>query len=103
MNTTQQKRFALALLRWHDSQSCPIYAVGSCMLSDSDKGRDYDPRNHRGHADTEEEQGAVSRAIRTLRRLKADANFPECVTAKDEKDAERLALRLEKLKYKFTP
>jgi hypothetical protein len=101
MKTTSllsQKKLALALLDWHGGQSSPLYAVGSCMLSDSDKGRLYDPANHRGHADTEDESGCLSMAILELRKMKERANFPEAVKASDEKACNRLAEKLAKFK-----
>jgi hypothetical protein len=89
-----QKRLALSLLDWHGGQSSGLYAVGSCMLSDSNSGRQYDPANHRGHADDDKSTGAVTRAIFELRRLKQDANFPEAVTSEMERAANALANRL---------
>lgn len=100
MNLTQQKRFALALLEWHGGQNCPVYAVGSCMLSDSDRHLPYEPTNHRGHADTPEYSGAVTRAALALRNLKRDANYPEAVTPAMERQANLLAARLAKLAEK---
>lgn len=93
----QQKNFALKLLDYHGGQFSALYAVGSCMLSDSEKGAKYSPMNHRGHACNDEFCGAVKNAIFELRGLKKYANFPECVKSSDEKQAEKLALRLEKL------
>ncbi len=94
-----QKSFALKLLEFHGGQCSGLYAVGSCMLSDSKRGAKYEPKNHRGHAESEEEDtcGAVKNAIFELRGLRKHANFPECVKASDEKMAEKLAARLEKL------
>lgn len=97
MKLQAQTKFALELLGYHGGQSDPIYAVGSCMLSDSNKGQIYLPSAHRGHSDTAEEQGAVSMAIRNLRGLKKDANFPECVTPAMEKRANRIADQLDKI------
>lgn len=91
-----QKLFALQLLDFHSGQFSPLYAVGSCMLSDSEKGVKYRPSNHRGHSCNEEFCGAVKNAIFELRRLRKNARFPECVKAGDEKKAEKLAARLEK-------
>lgn len=93
----QQKNFALKLLDYHGGQFSALYAVGSCMLSDSEKGKKYNPANHRGHACNDEFCGAVKNAIFELRGLKKYANFPECVKPSDEKQAAKLALRLEKL------
>jgi hypothetical protein len=90
MKISTQKKLALALLQWHGGQSSPLYAVGSCMLSDSDKGRAY----HRGHTDTEDEQGAVRRAQYELTGLKKYANYPEAVTPKDERECNALAAKL---------
>jgi len=92
-----QKSFALQLLEFHGGQFSPLYAVGSCMLSDSEKGIKYCPSSHYGHACNEETSGAVKRAIFELRGLRKNANFPECVKASDERKAEKLALRLEKI------
>lgn len=94
-----QKTFALKLLEFHGGQCSGLYAVGSCMLSDSERGVKYEPKNHRGHAESEEMDtcGAVKNAIFELRGLRKYANFPECVKASDEKMAEKLAARLEKL------
>lgn len=55
------------------------------------------PSNHRGHVENAETCGAVKRAIFELRGLKKHANYPECVKLSDEKRAEKLANRLEKL------
>lgn len=90
IHLSTQKRLALTLLEWHGGQSSGLYAVGSCMLSDSDNGRAYDAANHRGH------DKAIHRAIAELRELKARANFPACVTAKDEAQCNKLADRLAK-------
>jgi len=85
-------------LEFHGGQFSPLYAVGSCMLSDSEKGIKYRPSNHHGHSESEEFDtcGAVKSAIFELRALKKNANFPECVKASDERKAEKLAARLEK-------
>ena len=91
-----QKKLALDLLDYHGGQSSALYAVGSCMLSDSRKGIKYRPEMHRGHADTEEETGAVTRAIYELRGLRKNANFPECVTAEMEQECNALADTLER-------
>lgn len=91
-----QLKFALALMDFHGGQSSGLYAVGSCMLSDAQKGRRYAPGNHQGHSDNEDGQGALSRAIRELQRFRADANFPEAVEDKDERTANHLASRLAK-------
>lgn len=90
MTASSQKRLALALLEFHGGQSSGLYAVGSCMLSDSDKLRAYSPDNHHGHAE------AIRRAVSELRDMKKDANFPECVTPRMERDANALADKLEK-------
>lgn len=99
MNLRTQHKLALALLDWHSGQSSPLYAVGSCMLSDSMKGRTYNPANHGGHAEDEEKDtaGALRMAIFELRGLKKNANFPETVTPAMEKECNTLADRLEKL------
>jgi len=86
-----QKTFALKLLDYHGGQNSGLYAVGSCMLSDSDKGRKYSPKNHNGH------DKAIKWAISELRNFKKDANFPECVTPKMESDSEILAKQLDKI------
>lgn len=88
----RQKQLALKLLEWHGGQSSGLYAVGSCMLSDSDRGRKYETKNHNGH------DKAIIWALSELRDMKKTANFPECVTPKMEKEAESLANRLEKFK-----
>lgn len=36
-----QKQLALALLDYHGGQNSALYAIGSCMLSDSENGRKY--------------------------------------------------------------
>lgn len=90
MNLTSQKKLSLALLEFHGGMSSGLYAVGSCMLSDSDKGREYSPDNHNGH------DAAIRRAVSELRDMKKDANFPECVTPKLEREANALASKLEK-------
>lgn len=95
-----QKQFALSLLEFHGGQNSGLYAVGSCMLADSECGTKYNPANHRGHAENAETCGAVKRAIFELRGLKKYANYPECVKLSDEKRAEKLANRLEKLLVK---
>ena len=92
-----QKQFALSLLEFHGGQNSGLYAVGSCMLSDGERGVKYNPANHRGHAENAETCGALKNAIFELRGLKKYANFPECVKLSDEKRAEKLANRLEKL------
>jgi hypothetical protein len=86
-----QKRLALSLLDWHGGQSSALYAVGSCMLSDSDCATLYRPANHRGHADSETKTGAVRRAVYELRGLKKNANFPEAVTPREEAECNALA------------
>lgn len=88
MNTKQQKRLALKLLEWHSGMSSGVYAVGSCMLSDSENGIAYQALNHGGHC------AAIHKAIGELRNLKARANYPECVTAKDERECNALADKL---------
>lgn len=57
------------------------------MLSDSEKGRKYDPANHGGHLEI------LPLAIRELKGMKSGANFPECV---NQKECDKLAKRLEK-------
>ncbi len=89
-----QKGLALSLLDWHGGQSSAVYAVGSCMLSDSNGGKTYDPANHHGHADSETETGAVRRACFELRGLRRDANYPEAVTKRMESTCNRLADKL---------
>jgi hypothetical protein len=89
-----QKRLALALMDWHGGQASGLYAVGSCMLSGSYKGRRYVPTEILGHADNAEETGAVTRAISELRNLRKDANFPEKVTHMEERECNALANRL---------
>lgn len=86
----RQKQFALSLLEYHGGQSSGLYAVGSCMLSDSEKGRKYSPSNHRGH------DLAVKWAMNELLTMKKSANFPECVSSQMEKECNKLAKRLEK-------
>lgn len=83
----RQKQLSLSLLEWHGGQFSPLYAVGSCMLSDSEKGHKYNPANHRGHLEI------LPLAIRELKGMKAGANFPECV---NQKECYKLAERLEK-------
>ncbi len=83
-DTQNQKQFALSLLEFHGGQNSGLYAVGSCMLADSECSVKYNPANHRGHAENAETCGAVKRAIFELRGL-------------NEKRAEKLANRLEKL------
>jgi len=89
-----QKALALSLLDWHGGQSSALYAVGSCMLADANNATEYDPANHRGHADSEEETGAVRRAVFELRGLRKNANYPEAVTAKGEAECNALADKL---------
>lgn len=86
----RQKTLALALLEFHGGMGSGLYAVGSCMLSDSDKGRVYSPGEHRGH------DVAIRRAVSELRDFRKDAKHPEAVRASDERAAARLADRLEK-------
>jgi hypothetical protein len=81
------KRLALQLLNWHGGQSSGLYSVGSTMLA----------RKSEFTADSEAMQTSIRRAISELRNLKRDANFPECVTPRDEKACNRLADRLETL------
>lgn len=90
MTAKQQKKLALALLDWHGGQGSGLYAVGSCMLSDSYKGRTYDPANHHGHPE------ALRRAVSELRDWRKDAKHPECVTATMERETAALADKLEK-------
>lgn len=99
MKLRTQHKLALALLDWHSGQSSPLYAVSSCMLSDSMKGITYLPANHAGHAEDEakDSAGALRMAIFELRGLKKNANFPEAVTPANEKDCNALADKLEKL------
>lgn len=79
------KRLALQLLEWHGGQWSGVYAVGSTMLAAA----------HRHLETCEIEPRYAAKAIRELRRLKADANFPECVSAQDERECNDLAERLE--------
>lgn len=90
MTLHAQKKLSLALLEFHGGMSSGLYAVGSCMLSDSDKFRAYSPANHNGH------DAAIRRAVSELRDMKKDANFQECVTPKMEREANTLADKLEK-------
>lgn len=92
MSTAAQKSLAIHLLEWHGGQGSGLYAVGSCMLSDVERGFDYDPKDNKGHAG---ESGAVARALRELRNLKQDAAFPASVTPRDEAECNRLADELE--------
>lgn len=94
MKLSTQKSLALKILEWHSGQSSPTYAMGSCMLADSNAGRVYIPGNHRGHADGAEEAGAVTRAIYELRGLRKNANYPEAVMPAMEREANALANRL---------
>ena len=87
-----QLALSLALHDWHGGQSSAIYAVASCMLADSHRGWRYDPEKHRGHAGP---SGALARTISELRNLRARDNYPEAVTAKDEKECNALASKLE--------
>lgn len=89
-----QKRLAMSLLDWHGGQSSAVYAVGSCMLSDSQRGIVYDPANHTAHTDDGEYRGAVRRAITELQNLRRDANFPEAVTPEAESECNALADKL---------
>jgi hypothetical protein len=52
-----QKDLALKLLDYHGGQSSALYAIGSCMLSDAERGKVYTPSNHHGHANAI--QGAI--------------------------------------------
>lgn len=47
----EQAELAERLLEWHGGQSSGLYAVGSCMLAEAERGRVYRPENHHGHAD----------------------------------------------------
>lgn len=87
-----QLALSLALHEWHGGQSSAVYAVASCMLFDSQRGWRYDPEWHRGHAGP---CGSLQGAISELRNLRAHVNFPEAVTAKDEKECAALASKLE--------
>lgn len=66
MTIRSQKKLALSLLDWHGGQSSAVYAIGSCMLSDSDNGVHYRTVNHHGHVT------ALTRAISELRNLKKE-------------------------------
>jgi hypothetical protein len=88
MNIKAQKKLALALLEWHGGMSSGLYAVGSCMLSDSEKGVAYAFHRHHGH------ELAIGRAVAELREMKARANYPDAVSAKDEKECNGLADKL---------
>jgi hypothetical protein len=91
MKTNAQSKLALELLGYHGGQSSALYAVGSCMLSDANKGVEYNPLNHRGHGD----DGSVAGALIMARvELRADFN---------EKRANRLAETLLKISKKFQP
>lgn len=85
----RQKQFALSLLEFHGGGNSSLYAVGSCMLSAAERGDVYNFHNYGGH------DKALPQAIQELRNLKKNANFPECVTPKLERDANKLANRLE--------
>lgn len=91
----QQQRLALHLLEWHGGMSSGLYAVGSCMLSDSFSGRRYNPLNHKGHAEF-----ALDAAIAELRNLRRDAKYPECVHPPQERECNDLA---DKLARHFKP
>jgi hypothetical protein len=84
------KRLALQLLEWHGGQSSGLYSVGSTMLACCNSNAEFT-------ANSEAMQTSIRRAISELRNLKRDANYPECVTARDEKACNRLADRLETL------
>jgi len=99
----QQEKLALTLLEWHGGGSSALYAVGSCMLSDANNAREYDPANHRGHADSETETGAVRRACFELRGLRKNANYPEAVTAEMEAECNALADKLTGLYLNDSP
>ncbi len=86
-----QKKLALQLLDWHGGMSSGLYAVGSCMLADAERGVTYKPQNCTGHV-----KYALPRALDELRNLKRDAKFPETVTPRDVRTCRRLAARLEK-------
>ena len=90
----QQSKLAASLLDWHGGQSSAVYAVGSCMLSDFHHEKAYDPANHRGHADSETETGAVRRACFELRGLRKYARHPQAVTQRMETSCNRLADKL---------
>ena len=68
MKTTikQQNKLALEVLGYHGGQASNLYAVGSCMLSDTFKEKAYSPANHRGH---DGEHGALAMAVRDLNHL----------------------------------
>lgn len=89
-----QKKLAARLLEWHGGMNSGLYAVGSCMLSASDRGMLYRTRNYRGHVE------AFERALGELTNLKRNAKHPEAVTLKDERDCARLHAQL--LKFKQT-
>lgn len=96
LTITQQKTLSLRLLEWHGGQGSALYAVGSCMLFDSEKGIRYTPANHRGHAPDEKTDncGALRSAIISLQKMKERANYPECVTPTMEKECNALAEKL---------
>ncbi len=94
LSPRRQEKLALTLLEWHGGGSSALYAVGSCMLADANNATEYDPSNHRGHADSDEETGAVRRAVFELRGLRKNANYPETVTAKMEGECNALADKL---------
>ena len=88
----QQRVLVDALFIWHGGQTSGVYAVASCMYSDLDRGQIYHPRNHHKHV-----TWALPNAIRELRNLKEDANFPEAVTPKDEAECNALADQLQQV------
>jgi hypothetical protein len=80
------KTLSLQLLDWHGGMSSGLYSVGSTMLSAANRKEDFDRKSM---------QDQIKRAIYELRNLKRDANFPDCVTSKDERELAKLANKLE--------
>lgn len=88
-----QRNFALRLMGWHGGQSSALYAVGSCMLADAERGEIYDPLNHRGHhpANSEHDLGALSRAVAELSRDSRDEEYRSSQRAELARLSKRLA------------
>lgn len=84
----EQRELANDLMSWHGGQSSGVYAVGSCMSSDTDRGLRYSTTRHYGHVE------AVRLAIAELQNLKRDANFPETVGPAQEAECNALAEKL---------
>ena len=94
-----QRELALALLGWHGGQGSGLYAVGSCMLSASNKGCVYEPLDYYGHGDG---SMAYLRAIKDLRGLRKAAIHKSCVSKKHEEECNKLASILEDLHPEVT-